>query len=362
MKLKVEYLPTDQLEPYPNNAKLHPAEQIEQIKKSILEFGFNDPVAIWKNNEIIEGHGRVIAAKELGIDKLPVIRLDDLTDEERRGYMLVHNQLTMNTGFDYGLLELEAEELESINLEDYGFELKEWLPPEDEHDDDYDFEDDDPASLRHNVFENQEVRQYEADNWYGIPAMRPTSITGDQFLRFCDYNQIEDHENYIAHFYYDDYKFISAWREPEKYLEKLSHFKAVVSPDFSLYTDFPRVLQILSCYRRQWCGRYWQERGLTVIPDVVWGDEESYDFCFLGIQKQSTVAVSMVGVERNEDWTGKEDSLFKKGYDEMLNRLEPTTILVYGSNTDGLEGNIIRIPSFYEARRGMLNEMSKKNG
>ena len=362
MKLKVEYLPTDQLEPYPNNAKLHPAEQIEQIKKSILEFGFNDPVAIWKNNEIIEGHGRVIAAKELGIDKLPVIRLDDLTDEERRGYMLVHNQLTMNTGFDYGLLELEAEELESINLEDYGFELKEWLPPEDEHDDDYDFEDDDPASLRHNVFENQEVRQYEADNWYGIPAMRPTSITGDQFLRFCDYNQIEDHENYIAHFYYDDYKFISAWREPEKYLETLSHFKAVVSPDFSLYTDFPRVLQILSCYRRQWCGRYWQERGLTVIPDVVWGDEESYDFCFLGIPKQSTVAVSMVGVERNEDWNGKEDSLFKKGYDEMLNRLEPTTILVYGSNTDGLEGNIIRIPSFYEARREMLNEMSKKNG
>lgn len=359
MNLKVEYIKTDQLEPYPGNAKLHPAEQIEQIKKSIEEFGFNDPVAIWKNNEIIEGHGRVIAAKELGIDKVPVIRLDDLTDEERRAYMLVHNQLTMNTGFDYDLLTLELEDLEELNMEEYGFELEPWEPPADEHDEDYDFEDETEASLRHNVFENQTVAQFDSDNWYGIPEMEPTSVTGEQLLRFCDFNQVEDHENYIAHFYYDDFKFISAWREPDKYLEKLYKFKAVISPDFSLYTDFPRTLQILSCYRRQWCGCYWQEQGLDVIPDVVWGDEESYDFCFLGIPKHSTVAVSMVGVERNKDWNGKDDSLFKKGYDEMLNRLEPETIIVYGSKVDGLEGKIIRVPSFYEARREMLNNRSK---
>ena len=80
MKLKIEYVPLDQITPYAGNAKLHPAEQVEQIKESIRQFGFNDPIAIW-NGEIIEGHGRYMAANELGIDKVPVIRLDGLTDE-----------------------------------------------------------------------------------------------------------------------------------------------------------------------------------------------------------------------------------------------------------------------------------------
>lgn len=124
MKLKVEYMDTNDLKPYANNAKIHTAEQIEQIKKSIQEFGMNDPIAIWKNNEIIEGHGRLIACSELGIDKVPVIRLDSLTDEQRKAYMLVHNQLTMNTGFDENLLNLELQDITDIQMQDYGFELK----------------------------------------------------------------------------------------------------------------------------------------------------------------------------------------------------------------------------------------------
>lgn len=123
-KLKVEYMSTDALKPYANNAKIHTAEQIEQIKKSIQEFGMNDPIAIWKNNEIIEGHGRLIACSELGIDKVPVIRLDKLTDEQRKAYMLVHNQLTMNTGFDENLLDIELRDITDIRMQDYGFELK----------------------------------------------------------------------------------------------------------------------------------------------------------------------------------------------------------------------------------------------
>ena len=99
-KLTIEYLPIGDLKAYERNAKLHPAEQIQQIKTSIQEFGFNDPVAVWNDNEIIEGHGRLIAAKELGYTEIPVIRLDSLTDEQRKAYMLVHNKLTMDTGFD----------------------------------------------------------------------------------------------------------------------------------------------------------------------------------------------------------------------------------------------------------------------
>lgn len=122
MKLKVEYIPIEELKPYANNAKLHPAEQIEQIKRSIQEFGFNDPIAVWKDNEIIEGHGRLVAASELGMDTIPIIRLDELSDEQRRAYGLVHNKLTMNSGFDIDLLSLEINGIEDIDMSLLGFE------------------------------------------------------------------------------------------------------------------------------------------------------------------------------------------------------------------------------------------------
>ena len=89
-KLKIEYVSIDDIKPYKNNAKLHPKEQIEQIKKSIEQFGMNDPIGIWKD-EIVEGHGRLLALKELGYEEVPIIRLDHLTDEQRKAYILAHN-------------------------------------------------------------------------------------------------------------------------------------------------------------------------------------------------------------------------------------------------------------------------------
>lgn len=123
-KLEIEYINIDDIKTYPNNAKLHPAEQIEQIKKSIQEFGFNDPIAIDENNVIIEGHGRYIACKELDIKEIPVIRLEGLDEEHKRAYMLVHNKLTMNTDFDIELLNEELEEI-SFDMSEFGFEFDE---------------------------------------------------------------------------------------------------------------------------------------------------------------------------------------------------------------------------------------------
>ena len=111
-----------QLKPYANNAKLHPAEQVEQIKKSIRDFGFDDPIAIWGKNEIVEGHGRLLAVMEMDdIDKVPVIRLDHLSEEQKKAYALVHNKLTMNSGFDFNLLQIELESI-SLDMTDFGFE------------------------------------------------------------------------------------------------------------------------------------------------------------------------------------------------------------------------------------------------
>lgn len=120
--LKIVTLSIDELTPYKNNAKLHPREQIEQIKESITENGFNDPIAVWgENNIIVEGHGRLIACKELGFTEVDCIRLDHLTEEQRRAYTLSHNKLTMNSGFDSELLDLEVEELQDLGVDVIGF-------------------------------------------------------------------------------------------------------------------------------------------------------------------------------------------------------------------------------------------------
>ena len=122
MQLQVEYVDISTIKPYKGNAKEHPKEQIEQIKKSMQEFGNIDPIGIW-HNEIVEGHGRYLALKELGETQVPVIRLDDLTDEQRRAYTLVHNQLTMNSGFDLDTLKVELDNIGEIDMSEFGFNL-----------------------------------------------------------------------------------------------------------------------------------------------------------------------------------------------------------------------------------------------
>lgn len=125
-ELKVYDIPTADLVPYANNSKNHPDYQIDQIAASIEEFGFNDPVAVWENSngerEIVEGHGRVLAARKLGIDRLPVIFLNHLSDAARRAYTHVHNQTTLTSGLDYEVLDAEIEELPDFDWEGFGFD------------------------------------------------------------------------------------------------------------------------------------------------------------------------------------------------------------------------------------------------
>lgn len=118
IKVKIE-----EIIPYKNNAKLHPQEQIEQIKKSILEFGNNDPIAIDENNVIIEGNGRYKALTQLGYTEVDCIRLEHLTEEQKKAYILIHNQLTMNTGFDIEMLNLELASIENIDMSEFDFEI-----------------------------------------------------------------------------------------------------------------------------------------------------------------------------------------------------------------------------------------------
>lgn len=361
--MKIEYINPNKLIPYENNAKLHPERQVELIANSIREFGFQQPVVIDKNNVVIIGHGRLMASERLGLAEIPCVRVSELTDGQIRALRLADNKVA-ESGWSDNLLNIELSEITGIDMTEFGFDLN--LGSIGFENDEPEFEEIDTRdpSFQHNAFENQDRMQFPINSFYGMPEMETTHTTGDKFLRFCDWKEVDDLSEYIAHFYYDDYKFIAAWREPDKYIERLRQFKAVVSPDFSLYTDFPRALQILSCYRRQWCGAFWQYHGIDVIPDVVWGDKDSYSYCFDGIPKGGTVAVSSVGVKNDAEWNNKDGELFVSGYNEMLKRLEPETILYYGDMIEGVTGNIIRIPSYYAQKREELNARAKakKNG
>ena len=136
--LRVEYVPVESLKPYEGNAKQHPDWQIEQIKLSMEEFGNLDPIGVWKD-EIVEGHGRLIAARDLGMETVPIIRLDQLTDKQRRAYALVHNKLTMNTDFDLERLQEELDALDGFDMSQYGFdELQKQLDDLDIQEDEFD--------------------------------------------------------------------------------------------------------------------------------------------------------------------------------------------------------------------------------
>lgn len=125
MKLanKIELKSTDSIIPYAANARTHSDEQVDQIAASIKEFGFNNPILLDKDNGIIAGHGRTLAAQKLGIKKVPTITLGHLTDAERRAYILVDNKLALNAGWDEQLLAAELKRLESeIDISLIGFD------------------------------------------------------------------------------------------------------------------------------------------------------------------------------------------------------------------------------------------------
>ena len=113
--------------PYARNSRTHSDEQIDQIARSIQEFGFLAPLIVNEKNEIIAGHGRLMAAKKIGLDEVPCIQADHLTDEQRRAYVIADNKLTLNSDWDFDLLKVELADLagDDFDIELTGFSLGE---------------------------------------------------------------------------------------------------------------------------------------------------------------------------------------------------------------------------------------------
>lgn len=340
-KLKVEYLSIDELKPYKKNAKIHTEKQIEQIKNSIQRFGMNDPIGIWKDNVIIEGHGRMIACQELGFQEVPVIRLDHMTDKERKAYCLAHNKLTMNTDFDFEILSEELDDLFDFDMEDFGFEFV----------DEEDYKEKTQERVE-NIL-NLGIASYEGVGKYDIPELEP--IYADEIgeiTEWIGFNYVmsdAEPQGKAVHFFISDYQFERVFNNPDKYIEKLRQYECVLSPDFSPYGDMPHATQIFNHYKKHWCGAYFQQHGIKVVPTIRCStDERSFEWYLDGEPEGGVVAYSSMWIK--EDTTSYD--IAKTEWQGMIEKLKPTKVFLYGKEYDFMKGtNIEHINMFTDKWR-----------
>ena len=147
----------------------------------------------------------------------------------------------------------------------------------------------------------------------------------EHLVLFSERNNVTDHRAWI-HFFTDDRRFTALWHSPSRYLAQLKKFGGVIAPDFSVYRDMPLCVQLYSVYQNRAMTCWLSFQGIPVIPNVRWGDERSYDFCFSGIPMHSVIAVGSNGCLRDPI----DRRVFQQGVDEMCHRLSPDAILVYG--------------------------------
>ena len=192
-------------------------------------------------------------------------------------------------------------------------------------------------------YENAQRMLFDGVGQYAIPEIEPTQFDNAEFVGFNYVRGANGVESKAVHFFLDDYQFTRVWTDPDRYIPMLQRFKYVLTPDFSLYTDFPKALQIYNHYRKHWLGAYWQMHGINVIPTIGWSNRESFEWCFDGEPTQSVVAVSSVGTHNSKE----RKNLFLDGYMEMVKRLEPTQIIFYGTVPEECKEKAICIKPFY---------------
>ena len=193
---------------------------------------------------------------------------------------------------------------------------------------------------------NCEKRIFFGTGPFDFPMMDPVQVdvTNTEVIGFNYAIGCRHPEDKICHFYVDDYQFERVWNDPDRYIPVVSRFKAVMAPDFSMYTDFPKAVQIFNHYRKMWCSAYWQEHGVSVIPTICWSTPDSFDWCFDGIPKHSLISISTVGGFGNHEDI-KDDWL--EGYLKCLEVLEPSEILLFGKQYPEIQfdGPIIVAPN-----------------
>jgi hypothetical protein len=147
------------------------------------------------------------------------------------------------------------------------------------------------------------------------------------------------------HHYVDDYRFNGVYNHPERSLSRYSQYRFLISPEYSTFADMDLWRQIESTGKNRWVGAYWQSKGLLVVPAVCWSTPRSYDFCFDAIETGCIVAVGMIECKTNK-------KLFLHGYDAMLERIQPSAIIILGTPFSEMRGNIVPVKYSFNGRGG----------
>lgn len=312
-----------ELIPYEKNARKND-KAVPLVAKSIEQFGFKVPIVIDKNNVIVCGHTRYKAAHALGIEEVPCIVADDLTDQQIKAYRLADNKVSEVSKWDKGILSLEMNEIFDFDMSDFGFEIADPVDtvevelPQKENERER-------TANAYNLYEFDENR---CTGIYDIPTLDKVIHTPKSLMGFNYCKSTPPQEGVGVHFFLDDYQFERVWNSPEDYCTMLADYDCVLTPDFSLYTNMPIAMMIWNTYRSRLIGQMMQDYGCTVIPTVSWAGADSYDFAFDGLPTGGTIAVSTIGVKRNKDAF----DIWVNGMNECMKVVKPHNVIVYGGD------------------------------
>lgn len=309
--MKIESVSIDSLKEYENNSKAHTESQIEKLMESITKFGVTRPIGIWKNT-IVYGHGTIEALKRLGKKNVDVVRLDYMTDEERKAYTHIDNMIGEETKTD---LEIVLDDLVDFDF-DFDFDI------ESKKEREYYGDERERTFKAYNLYESLDI---EKVGQYDIPKLEPVDYIPDDLISFNYMLNTKQYDKGI-HFFIDDYQFERIWNKPEFYLDKIADFDCMLTPDFSLYQEMAESLCIYNVYRSRLIGALAQQKGIVTIPTLQWKNKDSYDYCFDGLDG-GVVAVSTIGVKKGEAF-----DIFCDGMDEAIKRIKPKCVLVYGGD------------------------------
>lgn len=282
---------------------------------------------MWKDT-IVEGHGRQIAAIQLGMDKVPIMRLDHMTDEERRAYTLAHNGTAELSEWDFDIRDAEILDIQNIDMTEFGFVIPSLGEEKDEsvYDDGY------YGDERERTYSGYNLRAFDPQRTAGrfqLPTLARCSFVPSALIGFNYVMNTSDRTKGV-HFFIDDYQFERVWNDPITYVEKITEFPCMCTPDFSLYMDMPLAMKIWNVYRSRLIGQMAADYGINVIPTLQWAGEDTLDWVFEGIESGGTVAVSTVGVMKDNDAF----NIWKTGMGRALEEVAPKTVVLYGTDVD----------------------------
>ncbi|MBP3529663.1 MAG: DUF4417 domain-containing protein [Thermoguttaceae bacterium] len=190
-----------------------------------------------------------------------------------------------------------------------------------------------------------------------MPALAPLADFAPP-PELTDFEKAVKSETYErgVHFYLDDYRFDDKiWLRFERYVERLARFACVLTPDFSLYLDMPYPPKINNVWRSRQIGALLQAAGATVVPTLQWAERASFDYCFDGLPVGSVVSISTVGVMRNP----LSRKVFLEGFDAAMERLAPSTVLLYGSRPKECDFGSARVVQYANTHYRWADERRK---